>query len=71
MIYYIYKHTGKNFSKLQKETRINAIKNFLTTTTLPIKEIADKVGYSFNFATTVFKQETGMTMSQYRKKNKI
>ncbi|WP_069988751.1 AraC family transcriptional regulator [Massilioclostridium coli] len=70
MIYYIYKHTGKKFSELQKETRINAIKNFLTTTTLPIKEIADKVGYSFNFATTVFKQETGMTMSQYRKKNK-
>ena len=70
MIYYLHKHMGKKFSELQKEARIQAMKNLLCTTQMPVSSIAEEVGYSIKFASTVFKQETGMTMSQYRKKNK-
>ena len=69
MIYYIYKHTGKKFSELQKEARIQAMKRLLSTTKMPVSKIAEEVGYSIKFASTVFKQEIGMTMSQYRKQH--
>lgn len=65
MIYYLHKHTGKKFSELQKEARIQAMKRLLSTTKMPVSKIAEEVGYSIKFASTVFKQEIGMTMSQY------
>lgn len=69
MIYYLHKHMGKKFSELQKEARIHAMKNLLSTTNMPVSAIAGEVGYSIKFASTVFKQETGITMSQYRKQH--
>lgn len=69
MIYYLHKHTGKKFSELQKEARIQAMKRLLSTTKMPVSKIAEEVGYSIKFASTVFKQEIGMTMSQYRKQH--
>ena len=55
----------KKFSELQKEARIQAMKRLLSTTKMPVSKIAEEVGYSIKFASTVFKQEIGMTMSQY------
>lgn len=70
MIYYIYKHTGKTFSELQQEIRLNRIKELLSNSSLSITNICSQVGYSSYFASKLFKRKIGTTMSQYRKKNK-
>ncbi|MET1107565.1 helix-turn-helix domain-containing protein, partial [Enterococcus faecium] len=43
-------------------------KLFLTETRLTLTEICEKVGYTeLGYFSRVFKEETGMTPSQYRK----
>lgn len=70
MIYCIYRHTGKKFSELLREARISTMKRQLVETDHPISQIIEQVGYSTNRATTLFKEEVKMTMTQYRKQNK-
>ena len=48
--------------------RLDLAKILLTKTELPIGEISDRVGYPDpNYFTKVFKENVGMTPSQYRK----
>ncbi|HAP6869770.1 TPA: helix-turn-helix transcriptional regulator, partial [Enterococcus faecium] len=59
---------GINFSKYLKKVRISKAKLFLTETRLTLTEICEKVGYTeLGYFSRVFKEETGMTPSQYRK----
>jgi LacI family transcriptional regulator len=48
--------------------RIERAKRLLHETDLPITAIADRMGYaSFNYFSTVFRRETGMTLRDYRR----
>lgn len=52
-----------------KNLRINEAKRLLHETTLPIYEIADRVGFAdYNYFCRVFKKESGLSARQYRKK---
>lgn len=52
--------------------KVNIAKDMLTTTALPVAEIATKVGYTTSsYFSRVFRNETGMTPSQYRRYVKI
>jgi len=62
------KETNKGFSEYLKELRINKSKELLASTTLPIKEISEKVGYhdSRHFS-KCFKKQLGLKPQDYRK----
>jgi AraC-like DNA-binding protein len=51
---------------LQK-SRLNSAKRLLVTTSMPLPDIAEKCGYDYYNFMRVFKKETGMTPTQYRK----
>lgn len=59
--------TGRSFSELLREARVNTAKELLVTSTLSIKEIAARVGYS---STTLldrhFRRDIGCSPGQYR-----
>lgn len=62
-------HLNKSFYELAAEYRVEEAKSILQEShQVPIEQVAEQVGYfsksSFN---TVFKKQTGMTPSQYRK----
>ena len=62
-------HLNKSFYEFAAEYRVKAAKSILKDSDqVPIEQVAEQVGYfsksSFN---TVFKKQTGMTPSQYRK----
>lgn len=60
--------TGKNFTDLLTELRIQKAKTLLKTTSLHVNEISQKVGYpNFRYFSRIFKQQTGMTPNDYRK----
>lgn len=64
----IKKYTGKTFSEIMQTFKLNACKELLENTSLPIDEIVTKVGYtSKNHLYRIFKEETGLTPAQYRK----
>jgi two-component system response regulator YesN len=62
------KETGQGFLEYLKELRINKSKELLASTTLPIKEISEKVGYhdSRHFS-KCFKKQLGLKPQDYRK----
>jgi len=64
----IKKKTGLNFKQFLNDLRISEAKKLLTSTTLPVSEIAFKVGYSnashFN---RVFKASAECSPNDYRK----
>lgn len=61
---------GRTFSQQLAYIRIHEAKQSLETSSLPVEEIAYAVGYStYTGFYKVFKQLTGMSPKQYRKKN--
>lgn len=64
------KKTDENFAVYLERMRIDYAKKLLTETDSPIKEIAEKVGYSnANSFTRSFKKSTSQTPGEYRKSN--
>lgn len=67
----IKKATGKNFTELLRETRINQAKYLISRTELSIEQISDLVGYSdASSFTKAFKTILGLSPAQYRRKNR-
>lgn len=65
---FIKQHTGKTFSKILTERRIEEAKKLLKNTNLKLPEISEKVGYpNVRYFTRVFSTQVSMTPSDYRK----
>jgi len=63
------RHVGHSILDEIQDVRLSRLKTFLCETTLPIGTITWQCGYqSENHVKRVFKQKTGLTMSQYRKR---
>ena len=61
--------TGMPTSKYIRKLRIDKAKDLLENTDTPINDISSKLGFSESrYFSTVFKQETGETPSQYKKR---
>lgn len=61
-------NTGKTVGQLIAEDRIRRAQQYLSGTERPVAEIAAIVGIEdYNYFTRVFRQQTGMTPSQYRR----
>lgn len=61
------KKTGTTISKYITDKRIQLAMNYLSTTNMPIKEIADQTGYSDYFQfNKIFKKTVGISPSTYR-----
>ncbi|MHC5228727.1 response regulator transcription factor [Enterococcus sp. LJL99] len=59
---------GLSFSKYLKKVRITKAKEYLVHSTLSLSEICYEIGYTeLGYFSRVFKEETGITPSQYRK----
>lgn len=59
---------GISFSKYLKKVRITKAKEFLERSNLTLSEICYEIGYTeLGYFSRVFKDETGITPSQYRK----
>ncbi|MCA0755657.1 response regulator [Paenibacillus sp. N4] len=64
--------TGTLFSDFLNERRMNRVCQLLADPTLKVYEIAERVGYkNIIYFNRQFKQSTGMTPGEYRKKHKI
>ncbi|WP_226037086.1 response regulator transcription factor [Aquibacillus saliphilus] len=62
--------TNLTFSEYLTRTRLQYAKNLLITSTLPVTEIAERVGYNTSkYFIKLFKQYEGLTPSSYRKGN--
>ena len=62
------RHVGHSILDEIQDVRLTRLKTFLSETVLPISTITWQCGYqSENHVKRVFKQKTGLTMSQYRK----
>ncbi|KGE20903.1 response regulator [Paenibacillus wynnii] len=70
---YLFKEEyGLPFSEYVNERKTNRVTELLSDPTLKIYEIADRMGYkNIIYFNRQFKQITGMTPGEYRKKNKI
>lgn len=63
------KETGISFKNYIIHRRIEAAKELLSTTNLPINTISDNVGYAnYSYFTRLFKKVTNMTPIEYRNK---
>ncbi len=63
------KVTGRNFSQFVIDKRIDVAKNLLLTTSQSVTDIAQKTGFSSaSHFISCFKQRTGMTPNNYKKK---
>jgi YesN/AraC family two-component response regulator len=63
------KHAGLPFTRYITEIRINKARRLLKETSLNIKEIASEVGYqSSRHFSGLFRQETGLTPTEYIRK---
>ena len=61
---------GSSANKYIRRIRMNEAKELLSKTDIPIGEIALKTGFSESqYFSTVFKQETGLTPSQFKDQN--
>lgn len=59
---------GSTLTKMIAQRRIRAAKTLLRTSDLPISAVAESVGVNdYNYFSKVFRSETGMTPSAYRK----
>lgn len=62
------KETGKNFLEYVTEIRINNAKSYLAKTDMNISDIAFNVGYTdIKYFSKLFKRNTGLSPSEYRK----
>lgn len=60
-------HTGQSFTEYVNKHRIHQAKVLLEDTSLRVFEIATQVGYKeYKYFVSVFKDQTGMTPSEYR-----
>ena len=60
--------TGKNFSKILVERRMEEAKKLLRSSSLKISQIAEQVGYpNLQYFTRVFTSQMSMTPAEYRK----
>ena len=62
---------GMSFQKLYIRYKLELVKRDLSDTDLSIGEIADKYGYTKYSLSKAFKQNFGLTPTEYRKKNQI
>lgn len=60
--------TGFHYIDYIMRLRIDKAKELISTTPLKINEIAESVGYQHSYFNKIFKGETGMTPTEYRKK---
>ncbi|MBE5911112.1 AraC family transcriptional regulator [Pseudobutyrivibrio sp.] len=68
----IKRRTGRTYTDLLQEKRINYAAYLLTHTELPITDISADVGYNnFSYFYKIFKKEFGITPKEYRNQNKI
>lgn len=66
----IKEHTGSTFKQLIQEERLKAAANLLKTTSLPIVEIMQEVGYeNITYLYKIFKEKFKITPSIYRNHN--
>ena len=64
--------TGKTVGQLVTEDRIRRAQQYLTGTERPVAEISEIVGIEdYNYFTRIFRRQTGMTPTQYRRIAKI
>ncbi|MBR5165219.1 MAG: substrate-binding domain-containing protein [Ruminococcus sp.] len=56
-----------SFMQDLQKSRLNSAKRLLVSTSLALPDIAEKCGYDYYNFMRVFKKETGMTPTQYRK----
>ncbi|MDF2927022.1 MAG: two component transcriptional regulator, AraC family [Paenibacillaceae bacterium] len=62
------KHTGMTYSEYVNSIRINKAKELLVKTSLPVAEVAEKVGYTdYFYFNRIFKKITGVTPAGLRK----
>lgn len=68
----LFKHeTGQSLSDYILEQRLSLAKSLLVSTNLPISDISLHLGYSsFSYFSRTFKNATGITPMEYRKKHK-
>ena len=65
------KYVGHSILGEIQQVRLTRLKSFLLETTLPISQISWQCGYpTETHAQRMFKQQTGLTMSQFRKQSK-
>jgi len=65
------RYTGFSPVQYQIQLRIQKSKNLLSTTNLPVKEIAHQLGFdSNNYFSRIFKQKAGVTPVEFRLRNK-
>ncbi|MGV8094312.1 MAG: AraC family transcriptional regulator [Mangrovibacterium sp.] len=65
------KATGFSPVQYHIQIRISKARNLLSTTNLPVKQIALQLGFdSNNYFSRLFKQKTGMTPAEFRFRNK-
>ena len=63
---------GLSAARYIKQIKIETAKEQLIKTDKQINEIAYYLGFNYcQYFTTVFKQETGMTPKQFKKKNEL
>lgn len=63
---------GINFSDYVNQVRIKKAKELLANSNLNLSEISDQVGYTdLSYFSKVFKKETGITPSKYRKGSRV
>ena len=61
-------HTGKTFSEIVHNFKLDHAKELLQTTNLDMTEIAEQIGFNdSNYLNKVFKKRFGVAPSQYRK----
>ena len=65
---YLKRHTKRNYSDLLKEIRISASKKLLKETTLSVKAVAKRTGYTdASYFARIFQESTGMTPTEFRR----
>lgn len=65
----IKKVTGSTLTELHKKIKLNQAKNLLKNSNFSISDIIAKVGYSnLSYFYKQFKEDTGVTPDEYRKK---
>lgn len=60
-------HTGKSFTQLLTDKRMQEAKNLLKETNLKVMEVAERTGYTnVRYFTRVFKATVNMSPNDYR-----
>ena len=63
------RNTGKTVGQLVTEDRVRRAQQYLSSSERPVAEIAEIVGVEdYNYFTRIFRRQTGMTPTQYRRR---